>query len=200
MGFHSLRIVIALAAGLPIAANAACDGPRCPPIMPRLHDASDLDKQLAACNSHAVWKLTPTWHDGFEAGCRKLFAAYLETETGAKAKAAAEKNDKDLAVVKAIEDTPVSLTVEQKAKLGMPPAPAAPAALRARAPVAPGARPAALSSIEIGPADADEFREIVNTVGAKDQPLLIRWFSKLLGRQQAIEAAKAAAAAKEPAE
>ena len=37
----------------------------------------------------------------------------------------------------------------------------------------------------IEPADADEFREIVNTVGAKDQPLLIRWYQRLVAKQQA---------------
>jgi hypothetical protein len=193
--------ILIVGMALTSAVQAACEGPRCPPIMPRLRDGSDLDKQLAACNANAIWNLMPTWREEFRASCGKLHKAFLETDAGAKEKAKAIEHDKQLDALKSLESaTAVELTDDQKAKLTAPaPAPALASrsqtlAVRASPP------PAAVASIEIGPADADEFREIVNTVGAKDQPLLIRWFTKLLARAQAVAIAAEAAKAKDPAE
>ena len=45
------------------------------------------------------------------------------------------------------------------------------------------------SPITVDPSDAEEFIEIVNTVAAKDQPLLIRWYKRLVAKQQAQQQA-----------
>jgi hypothetical protein len=42
-----------------------------------------------------------------------------------------------------------------------------------------------LPPLIIEQADSEEFRDIINTIGAKDQPLLIRWYQRLVAKQQA---------------